>query len=73
MDTAKAPGDGGSPSAPRVAVWAVGWAVALAGALSTFSVPMYISVVLLLAGSLGQGGGVSLGNHGERTFGEAQG
>ena len=50
MDTAKAPGDGGSPSAPRVAVWAVGWAVALAGALSTFSVPMYVSVVLLLDG-----------------------
>lgn len=44
--------DGGSASAPRVAVWAVGCAVAVAGALSTFNVPMYLSLLLLLAGSV---------------------
>lgn len=43
---------GGNPTAFRIALWAVGWVVALAGALSTFSVPLYLTVLVLLFGAL---------------------
>jgi hypothetical protein len=39
------------PSVWRVSILVVGWTVAIAGALSIFSVPLYLSFVLLVGGT----------------------
>jgi len=41
-----------APSPLRIAFWAIGWVVSIAGALSLFSVPLYLTFLSLVLGTV---------------------